>query len=158
MKIGKSLVLLVALTAASITPASVRNDIDRQYHRWAKAAPANDVETILSILAPDYTLRTFTGKTITRPEYEASLWKRKAANKPSAAYVTKIASVSPKGDTTEVISDETSETPSTDPITNKRLRLIHIHRYLDTWVRIDSVWRLRSTVTQVESTKVVPAH
>jgi len=114
----------------------------------------NDVETILSILAPDYTLHTYTGTTIKRADYETSLRKRKAAKKPATAYETKIASVQVTGATASVVSDETSKTASLDPITNKRVKLIHIHRYLDTWVRSGRVWRLQKTVTTLESTKV----
>ena len=134
--------------------ASVRSDIQRQYHRWAKAALSNDVDTILSILAPDYTLHTYTGTTIARSDYEASLRKRKAANKPATAYKTKINSVKVDGSTASVISDETSEAVSLDPVTNKQVKLIHIHRYLDTWVRSGNIWRLRTTITQIESTTV----
>jgi len=135
--------------------ASVKDDIDHQYKRWGRAALVNDVETILSVLAPDYTLHTYTGTVITRKDYEASLRKRKASNKPATVYVTKMFSLAVEGATAKVISDETSENPSVDPITNKKLRLIHIHRYQDTWIKSNGAWRLQTTITQVESTKVV---
>ena len=143
--------------AASAAHGSVRTDIQRQYARWAKAAISNDVDTILSILAPDYELHTYTGTVIKRTDYEASLRKRKAANKPATAYKTRIASVKVEGGTACVVSDEASEAVSVDPVTGKRVKLIHIHRYLDTWIRSGPVWRLRTTVTTVESTTVAPA-
>lgn len=145
--------LLAAGTSASAS-ASVRGDIEKQYQRWSKAALANDVETILDVLAPDYTLKTYTGQVILRKDYEVSLRKRKAANKPATVYETKIASLSVEKDVASVISDETSVADSVDPITNKKVKLVHIHRYLDTWVKLGKVWRLRSTVTQVEETKI----
>lgn len=145
--------LLICLDLAS---ASVRSDIDRQYKRWGKAALVNDVDTILDVLTPDYTLHTFTGTVIPHVKYEASLRKRKAENKPATVYETSMASITVTGEVAKVISDETSNNMSVDPITNKKLKLIHIHRYLDTWVRTKGVWRLQTTITQVESTKVVP--
>lgn len=147
---------MLALAAFASARGSVKDDIGRQYKRWAKAALVNDVETILAILAPDYTLHTYTGKIIARKDYEASLRKRKADNKPATAYDTQIAGVTVEGDTAKVISDETSANFSVDPITNKKLKLIHIHRYLDTWIKQQGGWRLQTTITQVESTKIVP--
>jgi len=155
----KRLTFVVVLTAilGSGACASVRSDIQRQYTRWARAALSNDVDAILSILAPDYSLHTYTGTTINRTDYEASLRKRKAANKPATAYETKINNVTVEGSTALVISDETSEAVSLDPVTNKKVKLIHIHRYLDTWIRSGKGWRLRTTITKVESTTVAPA-
>ena len=143
----------VCLTAAT---ASVRDDIDHQYKRWGRAALVNDVDTILDILAPDYVLHTYTGTAIPRKNYEASLRKRKAANKPATVYETSMFAITVTGDTALVTSDETSNNLSVDPITNKKVKLVHIHRYLDTWIRIRGAWRLQKTITTVESTKVVP--
>ncbi|AIE85376.1 nuclear transport factor 2 family protein [Fimbriimonas ginsengisoli] len=149
--------VLLGLAVVGYGQSSVRSNIDSQYKKWAKAAVQNDVDTILDILAPDYTLHTYTGKVIARKDYEASLRKRKESKQPTTAYETKIASVSVQGDTAKVISDETSAKATIDPITGKNLKMIHIHRYLDTWIRQAGKWRLQSTVTQVETTKVVPA-
>jgi uncharacterized protein DUF4440 len=153
----RQVVLAAFCLAAMVAQGSVRSDIDRQYKRWAKAAVTNDVDTILAILAPDYTLHTYTKMVIPRKDYEVSLRKRKASGKPAAAYQTKIVSVTVEGSKASVISDETSDTYSQDPITNKKLKLIHTHRYLDTWIKMGSSWRLQTTITQVEATKVVPA-
>lgn len=157
MKTKSFFVGLLLLAFAIPVSASVKGDIDRQYKRWGKAALTNDVETILGVLAPDYTLHTYTGIVIPRAKYEVSLRKRKAENKPATVYDTSMASISVLGDVAKVISDETSDTFSVDPITNKKLKLIHIHRYLDTWIKTKGVWRLQTTITQVESTKVAPA-
>jgi len=152
----KRFALLLLVLCVTSAYASVRDDIDRQYKKWAKAALTNDVETILSVLAPDYSLHTYTGTVIDRKAYEASLRKRRASNQPATAYQTQIASVAVQGAVAKVISDETSAKVTLDPVTDKKLKMVHIHRYLDTWVKTGGVWRLRSTVTQVESTKVVP--
>lgn len=148
--------VLCAAMAVGLAGASPRSDIERQYHRWAKAALTNDVDTILSVLMPDYTLHTFAGKTISHKDYEASLRKRKASNQSATAYETSIASVTVEGRIAKVISDEVSAKVSQDPITHKKVKLIHTHRYLDTWIRTHALWRLRETVTKVESTTVVP--
>lgn len=139
---------------ASIAHGTVRDDIEKQYQRWAKSTLTNDVDAVLGVLAPDYTLKTYSGQVIQRKDYEASLRKRKAAKKPATAYVTKMASCEVLGSMANVISDETSLTESVDPVTNKKVKLLHTHRYLDTWIRVGNAWRIRSTVTQVESTKV----
>ncbi len=136
--------------------ASVRRDIEGQYKRWESAALTNDVESILLVLAPNYTLHTYTGTVVTREAYEASLRKRRASKQPPTVYQTQIASVVVKGTVASVISDETSAKISIDPVTSKKLKMIHIHRYLDTWTKIGRSWRLQKTVTQIESTKVVP--
>jgi hypothetical protein len=67
-----------------------------------------------------------------------------------------MAGITVHDDVADVISNETSDNISVDPITNKKLKLVHIHRYADTWVKIRGKWRLKITITQVESTKVVP--
>jgi len=154
----KPLLIAAALLATVAAQASVKTDIERQYKRWAKATVANDVDTILNVLAPDYTLKTFTGTVVPRKAYEASLRKRKAANQPAAAYQTQIVTVTVEGQTAKVISDETSTTLSEDPVTNKKLKLLHTHRYLDTWTKIGKAWRLKSTITQQESTKALPTN
>ena len=151
----KQAILICLALLASIAGASARTQIDHQYKRWAKATLTNDVDTVLSVLAPGYTLHTYTGTVIERKAYEASLRKRKASKQPATAYQTQIASVSVAGSTARVISDETSAKVSVDPVTSKKLKMIHIHRYLDTWVKLGTVWKLQSTVTQLESTKIV---
>ena len=156
MRAGAALTIVCVCMAISAAKASTRDEIDRQYKRWGKAALVNDVDTILAILAPDYVLHTFTGTVISHKDYEDSLRKRKAANKPATVYETSMADISVTGDSALVTSDEVSNNISLDPITNKKVKLVHIHRYLDTWVRLRGVWRLQTTVTKVESTKVVP--
>jgi len=153
--------LAVAVGMLLLLPAfgqrqSTKDAIQRQYKRWSQAALVNDVDTILSILREDYTLHPFTGAAIPRKDYEVSLRKRKAASKPATVYETSIADITVTGNTALVTSDETSNNISVDPITNKKMKLVHVHRYKDTWVRSQGTWRLQTTITTVETTKVVP--
>lgn len=152
----KALVVISLGLLATLSSASIRSDIEGQYKRWATAAKTNDVDTILSILTPSYTLRTYTGKVISYADYRASLEKRKRTNQPSDAYETSIHALTITVSSAEVISDETSSKESQDPVTGKKLRIIHIHRYRDLWLKAGATWRLNSTETQQESTKVVP--
>ena len=148
--------ILATLISAIVVlqPAeTVRAQIQRQYNRWGKAAKTNDVETILAILTPDYTLKPYSGAVIPLKAYEASLRKRKKENKPVDAYETKILNLTVSGKTARVTSDETSRKATVDPITKSRVSIVHIHRYLDTWVLMGGKWRLRSTVTQKEITR-----
>ena len=142
------------LALAALVNASPRTEIEQQYKRWGKAALKNDADTILSILAPEYTLKTYAGKVISRKDYATSLRKKKAEGKPIDAYETKILSVKIVAGTAQVTSDETTKKRTKDPITGKSVVILHIHRYLDTWVRSGGVWRLRSTVTQQELTEL----
>ncbi len=152
--------ILATLISAIVVlqPAeTVRAQIQRQYNRWGKAAKTNDVETILAILTPDYTLKPYSGAVIPLKAYGASLRKRKKENKPVDAYETKILNLTVSGKTARVTSDETSRKATVDPITKSRVSIVHIHRYLDTWVLMGGKWRLRSTVTQKEITRTEKA-
>lgn len=152
----RRILIVITLVAATSSWSSVRRDIDCQYKRWSKASLKNDVRTILSILAPNYELHTYTGKLIGRKAYEDSLRRRRDAKQPATAYQTKIVSLTVQGQKASVISDELSAKVTVDPVTEKRLKLVHIHRYLDSWVRLSGKWRLAKTVTTVESTRVLP--
>jgi len=149
---------VILLTTAHADDAKVRLQIDRQYKVWSSAAMNNNVEQVLSILSPDYTLQTYTGTIIPRKSYEQSLRKRKAENKPAAVYTTRMKSIKVSGSTALVVSEELSKSPTIDPITNVNQILVHIHEYNDTWVRIAGKWRLRSTVTKLEKTTVEASH
>jgi ketosteroid isomerase-like protein len=153
---GFAIIAGLGITACAWCAQPPKDAIERQYKRWEQASLTNDVDAVLAILAPDYTLKTFTGKVIAHDAYEASLRKRKASGKPSTGYETVMVDCKVSGPSAAVISDETSTNIAPDPVTNKDMKLIHIHRYLDTWARIDGEWRLRSTVTQVEKTKIFP--
>jgi hypothetical protein len=86
--------------------------------------------------------------------YRASLLKRKATGQKTKAYTTSIQSLTVSGNAAKVISLENMITGAKDPITGKTQSIIHIHRYLDTWINMSGVWKLQSTATQLESTTI----
>ncbi len=133
---------------------SIRATIEGQYKRWVAASLHNDVDGVLAILTPDYTLTTFDGKVIPLSKYEVSLRKRKASGQKPASYQTSIQSLSVAGPVATVISNEISTNTALDPITNKTQRLEHMHQYRDIWVRTQGTWRLSQTVTLLEKTTV----
>jgi len=151
-----SLSLIFLIVSVALCAASVRSAIERQYQRGVKATLSNDVDTVLAILTPDYTIKTYTGQVIQFKVYASGLKKKKASGQKPSAYTTKIKDLKVNGSTATVISLETTVTTAVDPITNEKKKLLHTHQYLDTWVKMASVWRLKSTVTQTETTTVEP--
>jgi hypothetical protein len=152
------LLLFVTLTATQslATGRSVRSLIDQQYKRWVSASLSNDVDSVLAILTPDYTLQTFDGKVIPLEKYEVSLRKRKESGTKPNSYSTSIESLTVSGPVATVISNEVSVNSAPDPITNQMRKLQHIHQYRDTWVRNQGMWKLSKTVTLLEKTTVAP--
>jgi hypothetical protein len=152
LSLARFAVLSVVLVAGSHARASVRTALERQYQAWARAAVTNDVDRILGILAPEYTLKTFAGKVITYDNYKKSLLARKAAGKPSTAYTTRICDLSVAGHAATVRSEEISISLAQDPILLKNVKIVHTHQYIDRWREQGRVWRLCSTVTTLEKT------
>ena len=148
------LAVLVSGRSLGAAAPSTRTQIDGQYKRWVAASLRLDVDGVLAILAPDYSLQTFDGKLIPRQMYEKSLRARKAKGQRPASYKTSIESLSQTGDTASVISLETSITDTPDPVTQKVQKVIHIHQYRDTWNHLEGAWKLSSTVTLLEKTTV----
>lgn len=149
------LVLVAAMClAGGAYGDSVRDSIEGQYRRWARAYVANDVEAVLLILAKDYTLTVASGKVVSRRDYETSLRQRKAAKAKSPAYSTRIVKISVEGGRALVVSEEVSVSAVTDPLSHKAKQLVHTHVYDDTWIRAGATWRLLKTVTKEEKTSV----
>ncbi len=151
--------LLLTLVAASMIGKasagdSVRSKIQTQYKRWVAASMRLDVDGVLAILTPDYTLKTFDGKLIPLKMYEQSLRKRKATGQKPNAYTTTIQSLEKAESAATVISWETSVTDTPDPITNKIQKVIHVHQYRDIWTNLRGTWKLASTVTLLEKTTI----
>jgi hypothetical protein len=146
-----SLALLVLAPSAS-AHSSVRKALERQYQTWAHAAVKNDVDRILGILAPEYTLTTFAGKVIPYDKYKKSLFARKASGKPSTAYTTRICDLSVAKRVATVRSEEISISVARDPILQKDVKIVHTHQYIDKWRHTGRAWRLCSTVTTLERT------
>lgn len=154
-RVGFSLLFAVCVSTVALAGTKdVQKEIERQYKRWSKAYVVNDVDTILSILTSDYTLTTYSGDVVSFKQYASSLREKKAKGTKNAAYTTKIVSLAVKGIRANVVSEEESVTSVKDPVTAKLKRLIHIHRYSDSWVKSGGVWKLSSTKTTLEKTTV----
>jgi hypothetical protein len=147
--LGVAAVLLVPSAQAHST---VRKALERQYQTWAHAAVKNDVDRILGILAPEYTLTTFAGKVIPYANYKKRLLARKASGKPSTAYTTRICDLSVASRFATVRSEEISISEARDPILQKDVKIVHTHQYIDKWRHTGQAWRLVSTVTTLEKT------
>ncbi len=119
-----------------LAPAQVRSAIQAQYDRFAKAYVANDVEAMLKILAPEYTLKNAEGEVKTRREYERTLRGRAARGRTTQLYKVRIVSLEVRGDRAEVRSHEVSSGKDGKE---------HVHVYQDTWRRVKGVWRLAAT-------------
>ena len=154
----RAFVLLLCLLQG---PSEARKQIQARYDAWSKAYMANDVETLLGMLAPEYTLTTVDGTLIKRSEYEAKLRLRKAANADTTKYATKILSLKMLGPMpggrpevggridagAEVIARESM----TSMVDGKKV--VHEHDYRDTWNHIGNSWLLAGTVTLKERTR-----
>ncbi len=145
-------VAAVVLAPSAHAHSTVRKALERQYQAWAHAAVKNDVDCILGILAPEYTLTTFAGKVIPYANYKKSLLARKASGKPSTAYTTRICDLSVASRSATVRSEEISISVARDPILQKDVKIVHTHQYIDKWRNTGRVWRLVSTVTTLEKT------
>lgn len=155
MKNALHVTALLALLTLNLLPcrASIREELQKQYDRFAKAYVQNDVETLLSILAPDYTLKDSKGKTTTFAQYKDILKKRKADNKKTSAYKTILTDVKVKGETALATTMEKNDTTEDDPNTGELRKVVHIHQYKDTWIRLKGGWRLKRTESAGERTE-----
>ncbi len=150
----KNFLIALAMSASLTSFANDKADIQAQYNRWSKAYMANDVETLLDILAPDYLLINIKKEETTREKYAAYLKLRAKSVVDITKYKTDIRRLKRTDNIAEVTSIETMETPREDPETHAKQTVLHRHEYLDEWVLGDSVWRLRKTTTIKESTLV----
>ncbi len=107
---------------------------------------ANDVDTLLDILAPNYTLTNVNKEVMTLAVYRAYLNLRKKAPRDTTQYKTQIKKLSLHSQLADVDSIETMVTK------NKTQVSIHKHEYLDKWVHTNKVWKLSSSMTIKETT------
>jgi len=147
--------LLFSIAFASTPRADARTEIQKQYDRWSIAYTANDVTTLLDILSPGYTLTNFEKETMDYKTYVAYLNLRKNGPKDVTRYKTLIKKLSLKGQVAEVDAIETMRTTKPEPNTGRTLLSIHSHEYIDHWKRTAKGWRLLSTTTILESTKIL---
>ncbi len=145
---------IIVFLAAGSFAESARKAIQKQYRAWAKASVANNVPAVLKILAPEYSLRTYSGTEIGYEAYVKSLKDRAKSGKKSSAYETEMKAISVSGKSASVTSWESSISLAKDPITGKDQKIVHVHEYKDTWVLMNKSWRLKRTVTTQERTSL----
>jgi len=155
MKIVATLGWALAATALSGTQSNAWKAIQAQYYRWSKAYMTNDIDTLLDILAPEYTLTNVNKDVMTYPTYKAYLRLRKNGPKDTTRYSTEIRKLTVKGSNADVDSIETMLTVRPDK-SGQVLESTHRHEYQDRWrfYEFENKWRLVSTVTVKETTTV----
>ena len=135
-----------------------RKEIALQYQRWSKAYVKNDLSVLLGMLSPDFTLKTETGKVLSRQKYEAILHKRKPKTPQQLKYTLVIEKFSVKGTVATVFSKETQE--ETDENVNPETlpSETHVHIYLDRWVKIGKIWKMQYSETLKELSETKGTH
>lgn len=132
------------------TESEARKAIQKQYNSWSKAYMAHDVDTLLSILAPTYTLKTAQGKFIKHTEYAVMLKMRKQKHSDTTRYSTEILRITLKNGVAAIFSRETTTDPGLNQKTGKSEPVSYQHDYIDLWIYAAGKWLLQSTVTQRE--------
>jgi len=140
--------------ATPTNEALVQKQIQARYDAWSKAYMANDVETLLSILAPDYVLKMSNGNTLSHDEYKVVLEQRKAKGQDTTKYATQIIRVNLHGTTAAIWSRETMTQKGKDPNTGKPEDIQYQHDYIDIWTFANGRWLLEGTTTQKEQSKI----
>lgn len=135
--------------------AEVRLAIQSRYQAWSQAYMAHDVDQLLSMLAPDYSLKTAKGQVITRSQYEVMLNLRKQKHSDTTRYSTEILRMTLNEGVAAIYSRETTTDPTKNGANGKVEPATYQHDYLDVWVFKGGQWLLRSTTTQREV--VVPS-
>lgn len=134
------------------TEPQARKSIQRQYDAWSKAYMSHDVDTLLSILTSDYSLKTAKGAVIFRAEYEQMLNIRKQKHDDTTRYSTEISRITLHDGVAAIWARETTTNPKKNVKTGKMEPVSYQHDYVDVWVYSNGKWLLKSTVTQKEQT------
>ncbi|HWA84495.1 MAG TPA: nuclear transport factor 2 family protein, partial [Fimbriimonadaceae bacterium] len=142
--------------APSKSEAEVKKQIQAQYNVWSAAYMKNDVDTLLSILTPDYSIKASNGNLITHSEYEVILNQRKKKGYDATHYSTAILRVTLHGDIAAVWSRETSTIHGKSPQTGKIADTQYQHDYVDVWDFVNGKWLLKSTATLHETAQIKP--
>jgi hypothetical protein len=143
-----------ALASSAGAQTDVRKAIQAQYNRWSKAYMANDVDTLLDVLLPEYTLTGVDKNVMTYATYRAYLDLKRKTPKTTTRYSTSIHGLTVHGNDADVDSIESM-------VTEKRIKSgpllvsTHLHEYIDKWRFSGKTWRLASTVTIKESNYTV---
>lgn len=142
---------VMILVSGSHAATDTQKQIQAQYNRWSRAYMSHDVDTLLDILSPDYTLTSVDKDVMSYATYKAYLELKRKTPKDATEYKTRILKLVQSGERAVVTSEEAMTTAGTDP-SGKKVVSVHKHVYSDTWVHEATTWRLLSTVTQREST------
>lgn len=142
------------LKLPNLPTSQIQAGIQAQYNAWSAAYMKNEVETLLGMLSPEYTLTTADNRVIERPEYEATLNLRRRANSDTSSYSTQILKLTLDRDAVQVISRETSVSHVKNEKSGVVETVNHMHDYLDRWIYLEGKWLLSSTVTQRELTQI----
>lgn len=132
------------------TESEARRGIQKQYNAWSKAYMAHDVDTLLSILSPKYTLKTAQGTLINYPEYAVMLKLRKQKHSDTTLYQTAILRITLRDGVAAIWSRETTTDPGLNQKTGKKEPVSYQHDYIDLWTYTANKWLLKGTVTQRE--------
>lgn len=141
---------------APTSETEVRKQIQAQYDAWSGAYMRNDVDVLLAILAPGYTLKASNGNVITYSEYEVILNQRKKKGTDTTQYSTEILRLTLHADVAALLSRETTVMKRKNPDTGKVENVQMQHDYVDIWTFMNGKWLLRSTATQRENTQIKP--
>jgi hypothetical protein len=139
-----------AKPSAVPTEPQARKAIQKQYDAWSKAYMAHDVDTLLSILAPAYSLKTAQGTQINRTEYEVMLKLRKQKHSDTTQYKTEILRITLRDGVAAIWSRETTTDPGLNQKTGKKEPVSYQHDYIDLWIYSSGKWLLKNTATQKE--------
>lgn len=131
-----------------------RNEIKVQYDAWSAAYMKNDVDKLLSILDPGYTLKAANGQVITHSEYAVMLNLRKKKGPDTTRHSTQILRLTLHDGVAAIFARETTTSKRFNPNTKKEQTVDSQHDYVDAWVYSHGKWLLRSTVTQRETTQI----
>lgn len=138
-------------STSELSESRTKNELQQRYNAWSKAYMAHDIEVLLDVLAPGYTLKTASGTTISRAEYEVMLRSRKKQAEDTSSYRTEILRLTLKEGVAAVYSRETTNNPRRDEKSGKLVPNVWEHEYIDVWVQQSGKWRLRSTNTVREA-------
>lgn len=130
----------------------VKAAIQKRYDEWSKAYMAHDVDKLLAILSPGYTLKTTKGAVITLPEYKTMLNVRKQKHDDTTKYSTEIQRITLHDGVAAIYARETTTSQKVNKDTGKTEDTSYQHDYIDVWELRDGKWFLKSTVTVKEQT------
>ncbi len=117
------------LVSNTLAFADLKSDIADRYRQWDAAYFQRDVKKMAAILHPKFQIVTGSGKTIDRKGYVASLWKAKLPE----VYETTLLRVQAKRKRCLAWTRERAKQAG---------EKVNVHRYQDTWLKVNGQWLL----------------